>query len=285
MTGTEVMERGGCAIRRNGTLAQLVQRRPAGVTGHQWSEAGRARLDFVVCDADTGAPSFALIFAPLEEAAAHTGRQARMIDAVCGAVGLGTLRIGSSTLRADTHGRRIVEYVMDARAFAAATADLDAALDGLDPGVGPYAEAPPPFREIVGTLPDGRRGFVNDLGALARAAAIEAYASRQLADPLLRGLRVQWRNGPAEGWGWLDLPGGRCLFERVLVDQRRFSCGVEPHRLAEDLAALAVGDRLRSLDTTDPTPYDKHTLRRELELLRQRRGELDDPRATDHIAL
>jgi len=264
MASTESFERGGCVVWPGRRLGQVVPRRPAGTTGHQWSAASRAVLDFLVCDGAAGTPAFAVVMTgPAGE------RADRAVDAVCDAVGVGLLRIRSGTLRPEPHGRRIVEYVLDARAYG----DSGAA------GAGPH------YREIVGRLPDGREGFVNDLGALARAAAIEAYAGRQLADPLLRGLRVRWRSGPAEGWGWLDVREGRCLFERVVLDPRGVSCGVVPEQLAEDLAALAVGERLRALDAADGGLDDKARLADELRRLRQCRADLVEPTATDHICL
>jgi hypothetical protein len=267
MTSTGDFERAGRVVQTGRRLGQVVSRRPPGTTGHQWQTASRARLDFVVADPRTGAPDFAVVLVPPE---ADAARVDRATDAVCAAVGLGLLRIESATLRPEPHGRRIVEYVLDARAFAA--------------GSGDPTVASPSFREIVGRLPDGRDGFVNDLGALARAAAIEAYAGRLLADPLLRGLRVRWRSGPAEGWGWLDVRAGECLFERVVLHPRRTSCGVDPERFAEDLAALAVGERLRALadgaTALDPRPR----LAADLDALRRRRADLVEP-AVDHIRL
>ena len=278
MTSTGDFERGGCAVLAGRRLSQIVARRPPGVTGNQWQTASRARLDFVVVDG-AGAPAFAVVLAGTGAGGgtgvgagvgAESVRLDRATEAVCATVGLGLLRIESATLRPEPHGRRIVEYVLDARAFAAGSAaDHDAS---------------PRFREIIGRLPDGREGFVNDLGALARAAAIEAYAGRLLADPLLRGLRARWRSGPAEGWGWLDVRDGACLFERVVLHARRMSCGVYPDQLAEDLAALAVGERLRALEDGTPALDPKGRLAADLDGLRRRRNELVEP-AFDHICL
>lgn len=277
MGETGVFQRGGHLVRSGGRLGQMVGRRPPGVTTRQWNTASGTSVDFAVYDERTGAPVLAVLFGQPAEST-DAGPDGRMTRAVCDAVGLAMMRIGSTTLDAARQGRRIVDYVLDAYAFTEASAGLRDTDD-------PLAERPPGFREIVGRLPDGRSGFVNDLGALARVAAIEAYTSRKLADPLLRGLHVSWRGAAAEGWGWLDLPGGRCLFERVTVWQHRFFCGVDSGQLAEDLAALAVGERLRDLDTAPGRLLDKDALRRDLDLIRSRRAELDEPRATDHICI
>lgn len=269
----ESFERGGCRVRPEVKLGEIVQRRPPGVSGHQWSTATRAGFAFLVCAAGTGVPLFVVDFVDPDRLSAQTQRSRRMTDAVCEAVGLELLRVESSTLSAGRQGRRVVEYVIDARAFTDATADP---METADQPLG--------YRDIIGRLPDGRSGFVNDLGAVARVAAVEAYAERQVSDPIIRGLHVSWKNGPAEGWAWLEVRDGLCIFERTRVWQHRFSCGVAPDRLAEDLAVVAVGERLRMLDQGEPELYDKQRLGREFEQLRAGRDEMDGEFAFDHIS-
>ncbi|MEU2610041.1 DUF2726 domain-containing protein [Micromonospora sp. NPDC007271] len=256
----------GYAARR---LGELVQGRPPGITGHQWSTAQRECFDQVVCAADSGRPVFAVQVAPPAPAGSAARRVERMTSTVCAAVGLPVLRVESSTLRGADHSRRLVEYVIDARSYAAGSA----------PETG-YAVG---FREIVGRLPDGRSGPVNDLGALARAAAVEAYVERRLADPIVRGLHVHWTDGPAEGWSWVEVRPGRCLLERVELFAQRFSCGVDPGQLAEDLATVAVGERLRDLDAVEPALVDRDELRGRVRQLAARRDEFDGGFAFDHL--
>ncbi|MBO4209045.1 hypothetical protein GSF22_24030, partial [Micromonospora echinofusca] len=74
---------------------------------------------------------------------------------------------------------------------------------------------------------------------------------------------------------------GRCLFERVLLWPHRFSCGVPPERLAEDLAAVAIGERLRS---ADPVPDDRAEVVRRFVELGRRRAELVGGFAFDHLS-
>ncbi|MEU3456953.1 hypothetical protein ABZ671_25630 [Micromonospora sp. NPDC006766] len=255
----------GYAARR---LGELVQGRPPGITGHQWSSALRDSFDQVVCAADSGRPVFAVQVAP-PPAGTAARRAERMTSVVCAAVGLPVLRVESTTLRGADHARRFVEYVIDARSYAAGS--------GAEGG---YAIE---FREIVGRLPDGRSGPVNDLGALARAAVVEAYVERRLADPIVRGMHVRWTGGPAEGWSWVEVRPGRCLVERVGLFAQRFSCGVDPGQLAEDLAAVAVGERLRDLDAVEPSLVDRDELRGRLRRLAARRDEFDGGFAFDHL--
>ncbi|MFF0098221.1 hypothetical protein ACFYO8_02685 [Micromonospora sp. NPDC005257] len=250
-------------------LGELVQGRPPGVTGSQWSAAGRASLDVVVCAADTGLPRFAVRFTAPVPDGSPARRAERLTDAVCAAVGLPLLRVESPTLGGAEQVRRFVEYVLDARAYG----------DGTDPDAGEAVG----FRDIVGRLPDGRRGPVNDLGALARAEAVEAYVAGRLADPIVRGLHARWTGGPAEGWAWVEVRPGHCLLERVRLTARGLDCGVDPGRLAEDLAVVALGERLRDLGGGAPTLLERAELLGRIRALAARRDSFDGGFAFDHL--
>ncbi|MEU8424648.1 DUF2726 domain-containing protein [Micromonospora sp. NPDC048835] len=266
----EPLCRAGHRILAARRLSDLVHGRPPGVTGSQWTSASRASFDYVVYAADTGRPVVAVEIGPVPSAGSPEQRVERLKDAVSAAAGLPVLRIGSPTLRAVEHGRRLVEYVIDARAYAAGGAD---AADTDAPPVG--------FRDILGRLPDGRTGPVNDLGALTRAAAVEAYVAGQVADPIVRGLHVRWVDGPVQGWSWVQVRPDACLVEQVSVTEHRFSCGVDAARLAEDLAAVAVGERLRQNAVADLPPRAEWTAR--IAALSQRRHELVGGFAFDHL--
>jgi hypothetical protein len=270
-----LLERGGHVVHTARRLGELVLGRPPGITGHQWSTAGRATIDFVACDAGAGRPVFAVEFAA-PVATPEDRRAIRMRDAVCAAVGLEVLRIRSTILSPGPHGRRLVEYLIDARGYTAGMPEWG------DPA-GPVTERPVGFRDIVGRLPDGRSGHVNDLGTIARVAAVEAYVARQLVDPIVRGLHVRWKDGPAEGWAWVEVRTGRCLVERVLLEEHRFSCGVDGARLAGDLAVAAIGERLRRFDTGEPELVRREDLGRDFARLRARRDEMVHGFEFDHL--
>ncbi|MCG5470032.1 DUF2726 domain-containing protein [Micromonospora sp. LAH09] len=267
-----LLTRAGHRVHPARRLSDLVQGRPPGVTGSQWSSASRASFDFVVCAADTGRAIVAVEIGPVAPAGSAEQRVERLKDAVSAAVGLPVLRVGSPTLRASEHGRRLVEYVIDARAYAAGAAGATAARD--DP-------APVGFRDILGRLPDGRTGPVNDLGALTRAAAVEAYVAGRVADPIVRGLHVRWVDGPAQGWSWVQVRPDACLVERVTVTEHRFSCGIDAARLAEDLATVAVGERLRENVASELLP--RAELTEQIVALSGRRHELVGGFAFDHL--
>ncbi|MFI6763289.1 DUF2726 domain-containing protein [Micromonospora sp. NPDC050417] len=271
----EVFERGGCVVQPDWKLSQITRRRPPGITAHQWSSAIRTQLAFVVGDPYSFAPTFAVEVTDKVGRGPEVNRDDRMTNAVCAAVGLQLMRVESATLRGGGNGRRIVDYVLDARAFRD-TAEVDEADSS--------GAAPLSYRDIVGRLPDGRSGYVNDLGAVARAAAVDAYASRQLADPIIRSLYVSWADGPAEGWAWLEVRAGHFFFERVRLWEQGFSCGVDPGRLVEDLAVAAVGEQLKRLGDAEPVLYARDQLGRDLAALRARQDELADGFAFAHIS-
>jgi hypothetical protein len=261
----ETFTRGAGVVRVGLRLAQAVSRKPAGVTGGQWNAASGAVLDFLVED---GGPPFAVRLGPPAEPGTPAARAERLAATVCDAAGLGVLRIGSTALRANAHGRRIVEYVLDARAWAGST------IAG-----GPDLA----YRDILGRLPDGRTGYVNDLGAVARAAAVVAFAERQLADPIVRTLRVVWAGGPAEGWAWLEVEPGAYVFERVRVEAHGVTAGIDLERLAEDLAVAAIGERWKMRHTDPVVLVDRGHLAAAVDGLRSRRDDLDGGFAFDHL--
>ncbi|MFF5055003.1 hypothetical protein ACFY1S_17655 [Micromonospora sp. NPDC000663] len=271
--GGALLSRAGHRVYATRRLSDLVQGCPPGVTGSQWSSASRAAFDFVLY-ADTGWPVVAVNIGPVPPAGSAEQRAERLTDAVSAAVGLPVLRIGSPTLRAAEQGRRLMEYVIDARAYAAGA--------GLGTG-GDDEPAPVGFRDILGRLPDGRTGPVNDLGALTRAAAVDAYVAGQLADPIVRGLHVRWADGPAQGWSWVQVRPDACLVERVSVTEHRFSCGVDAARLAEDLATVAVGERLRAAGPDDARLLPRAELTAQIAALSRRREEMVGGFAFDHL--
>ncbi|MDG4826060.1 hypothetical protein O7635_29785 [Asanoa sp. WMMD1127] len=252
--------RGGRRVHTGRRLGQVIGRKPTGVTAGQWNTASAVVVDHLVTDAATDQPDFALF---ITDDTANQ-RAARMTAAVCDAVGLPFLRVTSPTLTAADHGAQILHYILDARAF------------GADDGTGGY-------RDIVGRLPDGRTGYVNDLSSVARAAAVDAYAARQLFDPIIRGIRVRWTGGPAEGWAWLQLREGGYVFERVRLAEHRTTCGVPADRLAEDLAGAAIGQRLKLRHSAAPDLVDLAHIEARLRDLSAHRAELVDGFPYEHL--
>jgi hypothetical protein len=234
-------------------------------------------LAFVVADAVHDSPVLAVELHDPTLLGTDARRDDQMTDAVVHAAGLPLLRVESSACGLGSYARRLVEYVIDAHAFATATANTDEIL-------GVLSDEPLSYRDIIGRLPDGRTGYVNDLGALARAATVDAYVSGKLPDPIIRGLRVSWRDGTAEGWAWVDVRDDLCILERTKIWMHQFPCGLDTSRLAEDLATAAIGERLKDLDNNEPPLRNKRQLTREFEDLQHRRGDMAAYFTFDHAS-
>ncbi|MCM0679112.1 hypothetical protein NCC78_31255, partial [Micromonospora phytophila] len=73
--------------------------------------------------------------------------------------------------------------------------------------------------------------------------------------------------------------------ERVTVHEHRFHSGVDAARLAEDLAVVAVGERLRGLETAPPVLTPRDELLAGIRGLRSRRDELANGFAFDHLCV
>ncbi len=283
-TGTPggVFERGGALVRPGVALGDLVRRRPVEVTGHQWSTAQRTRFAYVVHPA-SGEPTFAVEFQDPAARLADAARTDRLTSAVCAAAGLALLRVCGAVVGTGTGRLRVIEYVLDARAYTAITARLG---EPERPGERDVAALEPAgFRDIMGRLPDGRTGYVNDLGAVARAAAIEAYANRRLPDPVIRSLHVTWPDGGTQGWAWLRASEDGYLVERAEVSQAEMSCGLPPARLAEDLATAAIGEHLTTLESVPPDLVPRSVLAADLDDLRRRQAEQGCDFRFDHITV
>jgi very-short-patch-repair endonuclease len=273
----EIFERSGFVVLPNQKLSQIIYRRPPDITNEQWSYATRAQFDFVVCNATTYMPDFAVELDDPTHRKPEAQRRDRMKDALCEAAGLELLRIESSALYPGPHGRRILEYLVDARSF------MQAVWEQQEAGLLPQDE-PFDYRNAIGRLPNGRLGFINDLGTLARLAAIDAHDKKLVASPIIQGLSLYWKDGWAEGWGWLHLKDDLYFFERVQVREYRFYCGIGAGDLAQDLAAAAVGEKLRLLGSDEPILSRWSEIKRAFERVKERRVELDDHFLIDHTS-
>ena len=116
----EVFAHKGSLIFPGVKLSQVIRRRPPAVSGEQWSYATRAHFDFAVCDAGTYIPDFAVELDNASHRRPDAWRRDRMKDAVCEAAGFDLLRIDSRALDRGPGGRRLVEYLIDAREYSRA---------------------------------------------------------------------------------------------------------------------------------------------------------------------
>jgi hypothetical protein len=267
----EIFAHRGSLILPGFKVSQVIRRRPPGLSGEQWSYATRAHFDFVVCDAGTYIPDFAIELDDTSHRRPDTRRRDRMKDAVCEAVGLDLLRIDSGALDRGPRGRRLVEYLIDAREYFRAFGEAQERGDVPPDEIGDY-------RLIV-----GQGGFVNDLAGPARVRALEAFQAGSVEGQIIDSFHFRWKDGWAEAWAWLKVRGDFYLFERARLRSYHFRCGIGPENLAEDLAASAVGDQLPRLGNGEPVLVRQDDMARRLARLRGQRQELEFAAMLDHM--
>ena len=59
---TPTIARGGSRVHTGRRLGQVIGRKPTGITAGQWNTAGAVVVDYLVTDAETERPAFALLF-------------------------------------------------------------------------------------------------------------------------------------------------------------------------------------------------------------------------------
>jgi len=259
-------------------LSDVINQRPAGITGPQWAYATRAHFDFVVCDNETLIPEFAIELDDSSHRSAEAHRRDRMKDAVCAAAGFELLRIEPPALAPAARGRRIVEYLIDARAMSQAFDEAQA--EGSVP-----ADEPFDYRNFLDLRPDGRVDFINYLAMPARAKAMAAHRAGRVAGHSIKGACFYWRSGVAEGWAWLRVKDDLFLFERTVMRSYQFRCGLGAGELAEDLSTAAIGDQMDAMARGDAVLVRADHLQHRFDEIRRRSSELEDTFCLDQLSI
>jgi hypothetical protein len=190
-------------------------------------------------------------------------RRDQMKDALCEVAGFDLLRIDSSALDRGPRGRRLVEYLIDARDYFRAFGEAQ------EQGAVPF-DAIGDYRLIL-----GQGGLVNDLAAPARRRARQLFQAGTVEGHAIDSFHFSWRDGWSESWAWLRIRGDFYLFEKTRLRSYRFQCGIGPSDLAEDLAAAAVGAQLPRLTDNMPILIRRDDMERQLTRLRNQRKELE----------
>lgn len=267
----EIFAHNGSLIFPGVKLSQVIRQRPSRVSSEFWSYATRAHFDFVVCDAATYIPNFAVELDDASHRRSDARRRDRMKDAVCQAASFDLLRVDARALDRGPRGRRLVEYLIDAREYFRAFGEAQDRGDVPDDEIGDY-------RLILGPP-----GFVNDLAAPARLHALRAFQEGGVEGQVIDGFSFSWKDGWAEAWAWLQVRDNFYLFERARLRSYRFHCGMGAEDLAEDLAAAAVGEQLPRLGNGEPVLVRRDDMARRLGRLRERRDELEFAVLLDHV--
>ncbi len=276
----EIGEHLGYRIFAHVKLSDVIDQRPAGITGQQWAYATRAHFDFVVCEIKTLVPEFAVELDDLSHRSAEAHRRDRMKDAICVAAGFELLRIEPPALAPGPRGRRIVEYLIDARSMSQAFDE--AQVEGSVPPDEPFD-----YRSFLELRSDGRVDFINDLAMPARAKAMAAHRAGRVAGQGIDGAHFYWRSGVAEGWAWLRVKDDLFLFQRTVMRSYQFDCGLGAGELAEDLSTAAISDQMDAMQRGEAVLVRATHLQHRLEEIRRRSSELDELEDTfclDHLS-
>jgi hypothetical protein len=259
----EIFEHKGSLILPGFKLSQVIRRRPPGVSSEQWTYATRAHFDFVVCDSDTCVPDFAVELDDASHRTVYARRRDRMKDTLCEAANFELLRIDSLALDRGPRGRRLVEYLIEAREYMLAFGEAQ------DRGYVPSDEVGD-FRLVLGP-----GGFVNDFAAPARMRARRMLQAGNVEGHAIDSMHFGWKNGWSEAWAWLHIHADFYVFEQVRLRSYRFRCGIGAGELADDLAVAAVGEQLPRLGSNAPILVRRDDMTRQVARLLARRAEMD----------
>lgn len=243
----EVAEHHGYRIFSQVKLSQVIPKRPPGVTDKQWWQYGtRATFDFVVADATTTQPEFAVEFDDASHRRSEVQERDHIKDLICDQAGFELLRIESQHLPVGLLGRRLVEYLIEARAYCLNINELQA--EGYLP-----ADELFDYGGVVGGIMDGYLDLPNNLAGSAYRAVRMAYEQGRLLDIAIHTQSFEWRSGWCEGWAWVRTQDDLLLFASAQVrSYPTFYCGIPPFQLAQDLSAAAIEEQLAAYDRNEP---------------------------------
>jgi len=273
----QIGEHHGFSIYSQVKFSHAIRDLPPGLTNEQWNYATRATFDFVVCDAETLIPEFAVELDDRTHERPDVQRRDHMKDAVCESAEFELLRIEAQHLAPGPRGRRLLEYLIDARAHCLNINELQQQGYLPDDEIFDYQTAGAP------TVEEGFLAFVNDLAGPARRSAWIANERGQLDDGWIQTLSLDWRSGWSEGWAWVRARGDMLLFASTRVrSYPMFFCGITPGDLAQDLSVATIGDQLAAFDRDEPVLVKAADIGEKFAQLRARRDELVYSDFLDH---
>lgn len=220
----------------------------SGLSDEQYRYALRAHFDWVVSDAATTRPEFAVEFDGPSHDSPDARRRDALKNAVCAKLGLPILRVGHAVLR-PTAQHTVLGVLLECwtawRGFIDAQERGELAYDEVyDPLA--FIELDPDTDAIVQPYNIARR-VQQRIARMARAGVL----ARRI--PVV-AFRSHWMGGPegTESYAWVATTDRRIVIGHASVREYSFP-GVEPIDLAEGLALLDLGDRLAAWREGDET--------------------------------
>ncbi|MDP8904039.1 MAG: DUF2726 domain-containing protein [Chloroflexota bacterium] len=208
----------------------------SGLSPRQYGFAMRSHFDWVISDAETTEPEFAVEFdGPSHEAEESRARDA-LKDEICERLDLPLLRIGRVVLR-PFRERTILAVLINAWSFYKAFAEAQ------DSGILPLDEPYDPYMSLDGHY-EGNQLIIEQRFNIAQPAEQLLWKLRR-SDEI-----VAWRDakrptrGNIEAYAWAYLRDGGAVLGEALVRQCSFPAFLD-FDLAGDLATMALGDRLQ----------------------------------------
>jgi Protein of unknown function (DUF2726) len=258
-------------------LSAVIYERPPGLTARQWDYATRATFDFVVSNAETLIPDFAVELDDNTHRRPDVGRRDQMKDDICEKAEFELLRIEAQHLRPGPRGRRLLEYLIDARAHSQNIYQLQ------QQGYLPQDE----FFDYPLTgvsVEDGYVDFANNLAGPAVRAVWEAHEGGILEDGLIQTQAFDWRCGWSEGWAWVRARGDLLLFATARVRSFPiFFAGITPDELTTHLSADAIREQLGAFKRNEAVLVKASDIGSRWAHVRARRQYLRHPGFLDHL--
>ena len=273
----EVGERHGFRIFPQVKLSQVIHDLPPGLTNREWNYATRATFDFVVCHAETLIPDFAVELDDGTHWQASVRQRDRMKDTICERAGFELLRIEAQHLVEGPLGRRLLEYLIDARDYCRNIYDLQ------QQGSLPWDEIFD-YRLVADGMSDGHINYVNDLTGPTIRAVRAAYERGLLSECIVHTLSFDWSSGWSEAWAWIKVRDALFLFASTRVrSYSMFFCSISPDDLAADLSTAVIGAQVVADKQNEPALVTAEAIGDKWAHLRARRQYLRDPEFLDHL--
>jgi hypothetical protein len=267
----EVARRNGLRVCPKVGVAEVLQIHGSGISDAAYTYALKANFDFVVCDAETTWPLFAVEFdGPRHRTDPATIARDRVKDDLCRRFRLSLLRIDAQFLR---RLRELTVLGWLVELWALHGDWLRAQSEGRIPWSEPFCY------EWVGTpKQDGTLGFAYDLSEGARSAIVGAYQRGILVKPSSEVVTGIDQDGYAVGYGLLELTSGGYIIAKARCRSFRFS-PVTPAELVEELATVNAHEALEQFERGEYRPRtvsELAKLRRDTRGWTRQGGLLDD---------
>jgi very-short-patch-repair endonuclease len=232
----EVAAQNGATVFTKVRLGDVLDLRSSGLSSTEFAYATRAHLDFVVCDADSSVPHFAVEMDGAGHDQPAQRARDRMKDDVCNRLGLEVLRVDGRALH--RFGEyRLLGYLVEIWFLARAWDEAEARGD-----LGPYADFDP--HSFISLDDGGKLRFTYNVSGEARARMHRAYDDGLIPHPAPEEISSNDDDGYAVAYAVMPTKDGRYLIAEARLRSYRFSVGLPPRDIAGDLALLDLDRQL-----------------------------------------